>query len=95
MEIDYHPLVVKLDLPKIDSVIKKKIRSAIENKLGSNPLLYGLPLRATLKPYWKLRVGDYRVVYVVSKKSIHILAISHRKDVYNLAQKRKIILNLQ
>ncbi len=89
MAIDYHPLVVKSDIPKIDSSVRSKIKLAIENKLGTNPLLYGLPLRATLKPYWKLRVGDYRIVYSLKKNQVQILAIAHRKDVYNLAQKRK------
>ncbi|WHZ29084.1 MAG: hypothetical protein OJF51_003884 [Nitrospira sp.] len=26
---------------------------------------YGTPLRKTLRGYWKLRVGDYRVVYKI------------------------------
>jgi hypothetical protein len=31
------------------------------------PQEYGTPLRKTLKGYWKLRVGDYRVVYKISR----------------------------
>lgn len=89
MEIDYHPLVVKSDISNIDSSVKSKIKLAIENKLGTNPLLYGLPLRATLKPYWKLRVGDYRIVYSLKKNRVQILAIAHRKEVYDLATKRR------
>ncbi len=88
MEIDYHPLVVSHDIPRLDNSIKKKIKLAIEHKLATEPLIYGLPLRATLKPYWKLRVGDYRVVYLVTKTKVRILIIAHRKDVYNLAIKR-------
>jgi mRNA interferase RelE/StbE len=31
--------------------------------LSISPHQYGDPLRKTLKRYWELRVGDYRVVY--------------------------------
>jgi mRNA interferase RelE/StbE len=42
----------------------------------------GEPLRKTLKGYWKLRVGDYRVVFKVEGEEITILGIRHRRDVY-------------
>ena len=49
---------------------------------------YGEPLRKTLKGYWKLRVGDYRVVYKVEGKEVWIFAIISRKDVYKKIIKR-------
>lgn len=51
------------------------------------PEEYGAPLRKTLKGYWKLRVGDYRVVFKVKGNKIIILAILHRKDVYDVVSK--------
>jgi mRNA interferase RelE/StbE len=40
-----------------------------------------------LKPsrYWKIRVGDYRVIYEIDGTSNHviILFIGHRKNVYD------------
>jgi mRNA interferase RelE/StbE len=50
---------------------------------------YGEPLRKTLKGYWKLRVGDCRVVYKIVKNEIWILGITHRKKVYDEVDKRK------
>ncbi|MBS0154305.1 MAG: type II toxin-antitoxin system RelE/ParE family toxin [Nitrospira sp.] len=44
---------------------------------------YGVPLQKTLKGYWKLRVGDYRVVYKLEKDGVLILAVRHRKTVYD------------
>jgi mRNA interferase RelE/StbE len=44
-------------------------------------------LRKTLKGYWKLRVGDYRVVFKIKGNEIVVLAILHRKDVYNVVSK--------
>jgi mRNA interferase RelE/StbE len=53
------------------------------------PHEYGEPLRKTLKGYWKLRVGDYRVVFRVDGDEILILGICHRKEVYPLMERRQ------
>jgi hypothetical protein len=50
--------------------------------LTAAPHQYGEPLRKTLKGYWKLRVGDYRVVFRVSGQEVWILGIINRKEVY-------------
>lgn len=89
-EIYYHPLVVKKDIPRLSSSVSKRIRQAIETKITVSPEIYGLPLRGTLKRYWKLRVGNYRVVYEIVKYQVRILVIVHRKDVYDLARNRDL-----
>ncbi len=88
-KLSYHPDVKKVDLPKIDAKAKAMIRRAIEERLVSHPEIYGKPLQRTLKGYWKLRVGDYRVVFKISGDEIHILGIIHRKEVYEQIEKRK------
>lgn len=87
-KILYHPLVVKKDIPKLDKPAAAKIRRAIETKLTEHPEIYGLPLRGTLKKYWKLRVGDYRIVYEIAGSEVRVLVIAHRKHVYELAPNR-------
>jgi mRNA interferase RelE/StbE len=86
--IIYHPDVKKNDLPKIDARNKSMIKRAIEERLTNNPEVYGKPLRRSLKGYWKLRVGDYRVVFKISGDDIRILAIIDRKAVYQQSEKR-------
>ena len=78
----YHPDVKAIDLPKLDSRLKERIKKAIETRLTSTPHQYGEPLRKTLKGYWKLRVGDYRVVFKIVGNKVWILGIIHRKEVY-------------
>ncbi len=75
---------VKKDLKSISKENQYLIRKGIEEKLLIDPIKFGLPLRRTLKGYMKLRVGDYRIIYTVSKKTItvHVVKIGHRKDVY-------------
>jgi mRNA interferase RelE/StbE len=85
----YHPDIKEKDLPRINKKIKDRIKNAIETRLITAPHQYGEPLRKTLKGYWKLRVGDYRVVYKIVINEIWILGIIHRKKVYDVVEKRQ------
>jgi len=75
----YHQDAKKVDLPKIDKKNKATIKKAIEERLAVQPEAYGKPLQRTLKGYWKLRVGDFRVVFKIIGDEILILAVMHRK----------------
>jgi mRNA interferase RelE/StbE len=86
--IRYHPDVLKVDLPRLEKSELHRVRNAIERKLAVDPLLYGLPLRSVLKRYWKLRVGNYRIVYTITGKTIQIIMIAHRREVYKQIFKR-------
>ena len=81
-EIIYHPDISRRDLPRISNDNKQKIKHSIEIKLTSAPEEFGEPLRRALKGYWKLRVGDYRVIYKMSGKIVIILRIGHRREIY-------------
>ena len=61
---------------------------AVENKLSVQPELYGVPLRRTLKGFRKLRIGDFRVIYQIEKKTIRIVIVGHRSEVYKEVLKR-------
>ncbi|MBI1821633.1 MAG: type II toxin-antitoxin system RelE/ParE family toxin [Nitrospirae bacterium] len=87
-ELRYHPDVKKNDLPLINKKLKERIKKAIEERLLVSPEQYGEPLRKTLKRYWKMRVGDYRVVFKITGQEILILGICHRKEVYQIAEDR-------
>ncbi len=87
--LQYHPSVKNEDTPELDSKMKERIRQAIETRLAVAPQDYGKPLRKTVKGYWKLRVGDYRVVFKIQKIEVLILGILHRKDVYDIIENNK------
>lgn len=86
--IFYHHKVKESDLPAIDAAMRERIFRAIEMRLMTEPTKYGAPLRKPLKGYWKLRVGDYRVVYKLRKTEIWVLAILHRDKVYDYISSR-------
>lgn len=84
----YHPDVAAVDLPKLNRDIRDRIRRAIEQRLVEHPEMYSQPLRKALKTYRKLRVGDYRVVLKIDSQIITILAIGHRRHIYQQAERR-------
>ena len=87
--LHYHPAVRDEDLLLIDRKTKERIQRAIEDRLRTAPHEYGEPMRKSLKGYWKLRVGDYRVVFKMIKSEVRILGIRHRKSVYPDISTRK------
>jgi len=87
-KIFYDEIVVKSDIPKINKREKKNIKKAIDEKLVNHPEIYGKPLRTSLSGFRKLRVGDYRIIFEISKKKVIIFVIGHRKNVYDIAKKR-------
>ena len=87
-ELVYHPDVKKIDLPKLDERSKTMIKRAIEERLSERPELFGRPLRGSLKGYWKLRVGNYRIVFKLAESKILVLATMDRKTVYQQSERR-------
>jgi mRNA interferase RelE/StbE len=87
-ELRYHPDVKRIDIPLLDAKLQTRIKNAIESRLATAPHLYGDPLRKTLRGYWKLRVGDYRVVFKIVNEEVWVLGIIHRKEVYEAIKKR-------
>lgn len=66
---------------KIRGQVKRKIDALIQNP---NPAGCCLVKGMSDGPdkVWRIRSGDYRVLYVVRNPDIFILDIDHRKDVY-------------
>jgi mRNA interferase RelE/StbE len=86
--IFYHERVAKHDIKMLDVTVAKRIKTAIENKLTTDPLSYGSPLHGKLAKFFKLRVGDRRVIYSLRGGKVLILIIAHRKEAYETAELR-------
>jgi mRNA interferase RelE/StbE len=84
-QIRYIEEVVKKHIPDLPTSARALIKKSIEERLTVDPLGFGKPLRYSLKGHRRLRVSDYRIVYRIEPetKTILIIAIKHRKDVYN------------
>jgi len=81
-------MVVKLDdkaikdLSKIDKSDALKIFSKIEN-LQDFPNIANLKKLTNFMPPYRLRVGNYRVLFDLENEQITVYRVRHRKNVYN------------
>lgn len=81
-EIIYEKKVISEDIPKLSNTNKVRIRKAVEEKLVTMPEFFGKPLKNSLRGFRKLRVGDYRVIFLIEKNTVIIAHIEHRSVVY-------------
>ena len=70
-------------LKKLPKDIQKRIIEKLK-ELKEKPEM-GVPLTANLTGLWKLRIGDYRAIYVIRKSelTIFVIRIGHRKNIYH------------
>ena len=85
-----HQSEVLEDIRQIPENLRLRIQRAINHRLGTAPDLYGERLGKDLAGLWKLRVGDYRVVFKLDTeaKRVTIWCIRNRKNVYPETQRR-------
>lgn len=81
-KVFYHKLVLKDDFKKLSENERKKIVKAIKNKLRTEPEVFGKPLGADLKGYYRLRVDFYRIIYRIDKGKVlvFVVKVGLRKD---------------
>lgn len=79
---------VQDDVANIPRGLRIRIKEAIDQKLAERPEQFGKPLRHSLLGFRSLRVGDYRVVYLIRNKQVFVALIAHRKHAYPLAERR-------
>lgn len=75
-------LVLKKDFRKIGLEDQRKIIRAIRQRLATRPKDYGEPLRGELKGFWKLRVGQFRVIYEIHEDQVvvSVIMVGFRRD---------------
>ena len=70
------------DLEKIDRIVVMRILEKIRWFESNFASVVPEPLHRNLRGLYKLRVGDYRVVYKIEANEVWVLGIRHRKTVY-------------
>ena len=71
------------ELETLDENILNRIFPKIE-ALAKTPRPHGCKKLRGNKHLWRIRVGDYRVLYAIydDKSIVDIISVRHRKDVY-------------
>jgi len=72
---------VEKDFKGIEINQRKRIIKKIETVLSQDPHK-GKQLKDEYKGFWRIRIGDYRVVYRIMQKDVVIVAVGHRKKIY-------------
>lgn len=70
-------------ISKVDQIIiAKRIRSIQKStQVGKTEKLQGY------KNVFRIRIGDYRIVYKKTKSLFYIILIGHRKEIYKLVSR--------
>ncbi|MHA1730198.1 MAG: type II toxin-antitoxin system RelE family toxin [Promethearchaeota archaeon] len=71
------------ELKKLPHLISKRIYNKIY-ELVENPFKISGIKKLVGKPYYRLRIGDYRAIFTLNKKNsfVFILKIAQRKNIY-------------
>lgn len=69
------------DIYKLDIVAKKRIKKKLEEYV-ENPLHFAKRLVHSAIGQYRWRVGNYRVVFDIVDKTIIVLKIGHRREIY-------------
>jgi mRNA interferase RelE/StbE len=72
------------DLSRLSSEIHDRVIAAIQ-ALANNPRPPGCRKLAGSKHDWRIRVGDYRVVYEIADaiRVVRVNRVRHRREVYS------------
>jgi mRNA interferase RelE/StbE len=69
------------DLRRLDKPTVRRVLDKLDRVLSGNPGA-GIPLTGEFRGLFKLRLGDYRIMYAKTASGVLVLRIGHRKDVY-------------
>ena len=81
-KIEWKSSAIK-ELQKLPRPMISKIVSAVDN-LSSNPFPQGVRKLVGTEDTYRIRIGDYRVLYniIENRLVIEIIRVRHRKDAY-------------
>jgi len=78
-KIDWKENAIK-DLKKLEASISNRIYKKVD-ELIENPLSKDIKKLKGMNAF-RLRVGDYRIIFEIEKDIICVLKVGHRKNIY-------------
>ena len=74
----------RADLERLDRVIVKRILLKVSWIAENFAFVVPEQLTHDLRDFYKLRVGDYRLIYSVRNNTMLILSVGHRSEIYKI-----------
>jgi mRNA interferase RelE/StbE len=81
MKLQIRKSAVK-DLKKIDHEVRKRLHAKIQD-LADFPEVSNVKKLTNFEPAYRVRVGDYRILFDVNEDVLEIGRVLHRKDSYD------------
>lgn len=74
------------DLSKLTNTVRQRVIEKLEWLASNFDLVTPTPLTGSFSGFYKLRVGDWRVIYEIDweKNKIVVVIVKHRSDVYKI-----------
>lgn len=71
------------DILKLDRKLIREVNAKIK-ALGDNPRTYNVVKLSDEKNAWRIRVGNYRILYTIEDENriVTIYRVRHRREVY-------------
>jgi len=71
------------DFSTLDRIVQQRLRRRID-RLAENPFPPGAKKLHAEEPYYRIRVGSYRIIYQLEAHELVVIVvkIGHRKEVY-------------
>lgn len=73
-------------LQKMPLFVKKGVQKWVAMIMATNNPYYNAKhLKGELKGYWRYRIGDYRLIYIIRENVIiiRVIRVEHRSTVYD------------
>lgn len=80
--MQYDPKALK-EIARLDHSVGRRILKVVD-ALGAEPRPHGARPLVGYPDLWRIRIGDYRVVYAIKDTELVVLAlrVAHRSSVY-------------
>ena len=74
------------DIDRLPKNIRKMVLEEIKELAKDPRKPRAEPLEGKLKPYWKTRVGDYRIAYEIQddRVIVYVVRVLNRKEIYRM-----------
>ena len=66
---------------KLDTITKKRLGKKLK-EYTKDPLRYAKKLTDSKIGSYRWRIGNYRIVFDLTRKNIEVLQIGHRREIY-------------
>lgn len=80
----YFTSQAKRDIKKLEKKDTEDILEKLDDLVDGKENLDITPLEGSKEPIYRLRTGDYRIIYRVEKHiiTVSVIEIGHRKEIY-------------